>query len=90
MADNDPSTTVRAALVQTDWTGDKESMIDKHEEAAREAAAAGRAGDLLPGAVLRAVLLPGAGRAVLRATPSRSPTARPRSGSRRSPRSSAW
>jgi beta-ureidopropionase len=33
--------TVRAALLQTDWTGDKESMIDKHEEAAREASAQG-------------------------------------------------
>ncbi len=33
--------TVRAALLQTDWTGDKESMIDKHEEQAREAAAQG-------------------------------------------------
>ena len=32
---------MRAALLQTDWTGDKESMIDKHEEAAREAAAQG-------------------------------------------------
>jgi N-carbamoylputrescine amidase len=32
---------VKAALLQTDWTGDKESMIDKHEEAAREAAAEG-------------------------------------------------
>jgi len=30
---------IRAALLQTDWTGDKASMIDKHEEAAREAAA---------------------------------------------------
>jgi 16S rRNA (uracil1498-N3)-methyltransferase len=29
---------VKAALLQTDWTGDKESMIDKHEAAAREAA----------------------------------------------------
>ena len=27
---------VRAALVQTDWTGDKESMIVKHEQYARE------------------------------------------------------
>ena len=34
-------TTVRAALVQTDWTGDKESMIQKHEDYAREAAAQG-------------------------------------------------
>ena len=32
---------VRAALVQTDWTGDKESMIVKHEEYAREAAQQG-------------------------------------------------
>ena len=32
---------VRAALVQTAWTGDKESMIVAHENYAREAAAAG-------------------------------------------------
>ena len=32
---------VRAALVQTDWTGDKESMIAKHEDFAREAAQQG-------------------------------------------------
>jgi N-carbamoylputrescine amidase len=34
-------TIVRAALLQTDWAGDKASMIDKHEEQAREAAAQG-------------------------------------------------
>jgi len=34
-------TVVRAALVQTTWTGDKESMIVAHEAFAREAAAAG-------------------------------------------------
>jgi len=34
-------TTVRAAIVQTEWTGDKESMIVKHEEYARAAAAQG-------------------------------------------------
>ncbi|HEX4087353.1 MAG TPA: nitrilase-related carbon-nitrogen hydrolase [Trebonia sp.] len=34
-------TIVRAALVQTPWTGDKESMIKHHEEQARLAAAAG-------------------------------------------------
>ena len=34
-------TVVRAALVQTTWTGDKESMIVAHENYAREAAAAG-------------------------------------------------
>jgi beta-ureidopropionase len=33
--------TVRAALVQTNWTGDKETMMKAHEEYAREAAAAG-------------------------------------------------
>ncbi|MEU4705083.1 nitrilase-related carbon-nitrogen hydrolase [Nocardia salmonicida] len=32
---------VRAALVQTSWTGDKESMIKVHEDYAREAAAQG-------------------------------------------------
>ena len=35
------STTVKAALLQTDWAGTKEAMVDKHEEAAREAAAQG-------------------------------------------------
>ena len=34
-------TVIRAALVQTDWTGDKESMIVKHEDYARQAAAQG-------------------------------------------------
>jgi beta-ureidopropionase len=32
---------VRAALLQAEWTGDKESMIEKHEKYAREAAAQG-------------------------------------------------
>ena len=32
---------VRAALLQAEWTGDKESMIAKHEKYAREAAAQG-------------------------------------------------
>ena len=35
------TTTVKAALLQTDWSGDQESMTDKHEEAAREASAHG-------------------------------------------------
>ncbi|WP_342355581.1 nitrilase-related carbon-nitrogen hydrolase, partial [Catellatospora chokoriensis] len=35
------SRVVRAALVQTTWTGDKESMIKAHEEYARQAAAQG-------------------------------------------------
>ncbi len=34
-------TSVRAAILQTEWTGDKESMIEKHEEYVAEAAADG-------------------------------------------------
>ena len=34
-------TIVRAAITQTTWTGDKESMLDKHEQFARDAAAEG-------------------------------------------------
>ena len=34
-------TVVRAALVQAEWTGDKESMIQAHEQYARDAAAQG-------------------------------------------------
>jgi beta-ureidopropionase len=34
-------TVVRAAILQTDWTGDKESMIEKHEKYLAEAAAEG-------------------------------------------------
>ena len=33
---------VRAAITQTTWTGDKQSMIAKHEQFARDAAAARR------------------------------------------------
>jgi beta-ureidopropionase len=35
------ATTIRAALVQATWTGDKESMIKAHEEYARETSAQG-------------------------------------------------
>ncbi|VAW09645.1 N-carbamoylputrescine amidase / Aliphatic amidase AmiE [hydrothermal vent metagenome] len=35
------SRVVRAAILQTEWTGDKESMIDLHEQYARDAAADG-------------------------------------------------
>jgi len=35
------SRVVRAAILQTEWTGDKESMIEIHEEYARQAAADG-------------------------------------------------
>lgn len=34
-------TTVKAAISQTTWTGDKQSMLDKHEQFARDAAAEG-------------------------------------------------
>ncbi|MGN6606694.1 MAG: nitrilase-related carbon-nitrogen hydrolase, partial [Jatrophihabitans sp.] len=34
-------TTIRAAITQVAWTGDKETMIARHEELAREAAAKG-------------------------------------------------
>jgi N-carbamoylputrescine amidase len=33
--------TVRAALLQTDWAGTKEAMVDKHEAAAHDAKAQG-------------------------------------------------
>ncbi len=32
---------VRAAITQVAWTGDKETMIKRHEELARDAAEAG-------------------------------------------------
>ncbi|MGJ7440048.1 nitrilase-related carbon-nitrogen hydrolase [Aquipuribacter sp. MA13-6] len=35
------SRVVRSAIVQTAWTGDKESMLDRHEKHARDAAAQG-------------------------------------------------
>ena len=42
MADQEaPAGVVRAALVQAAWTGDKDSMIDRHVKYAEEAAAAG-------------------------------------------------
>ena len=56
---------VRGALLQAEWTGDKESMIQKHEKYAHEARQAGRPGHALPGALLRPLLLPGPGSAVL-------------------------
>ena len=34
-------TVIKAALTQVRWTGDKESMIAKHEDLARQAAAEG-------------------------------------------------
>ena len=32
-------TVIRAAITQTTWTGDKKSMLDKHEQFARDAKA---------------------------------------------------
>ena len=34
-------TVIKAAITQTTWTGDKESMLDKHEQFARDARAQG-------------------------------------------------
>ena len=34
-------TIIRAAITQTTWTGDKASMLDKHEQFARDAKAQG-------------------------------------------------
>ena len=34
-------TAIRAAITQTTWTGDRDSMLDKHEQFAREAKAQG-------------------------------------------------
>ena len=58
--------TIRAALVQTSWTGDKETMIKAHEEYAREAAAQGAQVICFQELFYGPVLLPGAGRRVLR------------------------
>ena len=82
----EPTQVVRAALVQATWTGDTESMIAKHEEHAREAAAQGAQDHRLPGGLQRPLLLPGAGGRALplgRAGPGRSHRAR---GCRTSPR----
>ena len=55
---------VRGALLQATWTGDKESMIQKHEGYAHEAAKQG-AQVMLFQDCSRPLLLPGAGQAVL-------------------------
>ena len=65
---------VRGALVQATWTGDKESMIQKHEAARPRGGRAGCPVHAVPGALLRPLLLPGPGPAVLqlhRADPGR-------------------
>ena len=83
---------VRGALVQASWTGDKESMIQKHEERGPRGRQAGRPVHPVPGAVLRPVLLPGPGRPVLqlhRADPGRpddEADAGPRQADRHGPR----
>ena len=57
---------VRAALVQAAWTGDQETMIQKSIDLAKKAAKDGAKVPLLPGTLLRALLLPGAGERALR------------------------
>ncbi len=56
---------VRAALVQQAWTGDKDSMIAAAVAHIGDRGVGRGAGRLPAGAVLRAVLLPGAGRRLL-------------------------
>ena len=72
---------VRAALLQAEWTGDKESMIEKHEKYAREAAAEGAKvmcfQELFYGPYFCQVQDP-----QYFSTPSTSPTARPPSACR--------
>ncbi len=80
---------VRAAITQVAWTGDKESMIDRHEEFAREAAADGAQ------VICFQELFYGPYFGITRTrstttTPSRSRRADRRAVRRRWPRSSAW
>jgi predicted amidohydrolase len=79
---------VRAALVQTNWTGDQESMTKAHEEYARQAAAAGAQvicfQELFYGPTSASSRTPSS-----TSTPNRSP-ARPSSGSVRWRPNSAW
>ena len=81
---------VRAALVQSRWTGDKQSMIEANVELARQAAAQGAQVALLPGAVLRPVLLPGPG--PRSTSPGRAGPRRPdhRADVRAGPRARTW
>ena len=81
-------TIVRAAITQVAWTGDKESMIARHEQLARTAADAGVQ------VIGFQELFYGPYFGIIR-TRSTTPTsrrspARRSSGSRRSPRSWAW
>ena len=81
-------TSIRAAITQTTWTGDKESMIAQHEEFAREAAAQGAQiicfQELFYGPYFGITQDP---KYYDYAEPIPGPTS---SGSRRWPRSSAW
>ncbi len=80
-------TVVRAAITQVAWTGDKESMIDRHEELTRDAAADGVADHRASRSCSTARTSASSRTRSTTPTSSRSP-ARPPSGSRRWPRSS--
>ena len=84
-------TIVRAAITQTTWTGDKASMLDKHEGFAREAAAQGAAGRSASRNCSTARTSASPRTRSTTATPNR-PTVRSCSGSRRWPKSwaSSW
>ena len=82
--------TTRASRVGPDVVDRRQGVDDQGPRGLRpRGRRAGRQGHLLPGALLRPVLLPGAGRRSTTRTPSRSPARRP-SASRRWPPSWAW
>lgn len=80
---------VRAALVQATWTGDTESMIAKHEEHARRAAAQG-AKIIGFQEVFNAPTSARSRSPSTTAGPRPSPTARPSAACRTSPARPAW
>ena len=80
---------VRGALLQTDWTGDKESMIQKHEAAAQDAQRQGVQVLCLQEIFYGPYFCPARTTAgTTRA--ERSPTARPPGSCRNSPGSTGW
>ena len=81
---------VRGALVQASWTGDKESMIQKHEERARTRPRSRAPSSSCSRSSSTARTSARSRTRSTTATPSSSPTARRRSGCRTSPSRPAW
>ena len=80
---------IRAAVTQVEWTGDKETMIVRHEETHARGRGRRRADHRFPGTVLRAVLRCRPGPEVLRVRRD-DPRTDGRAVSRRWPRNSTW